>query len=259
VSRTLLIDGDTLIFEAATANEYETQWDTWLWTLHGDFEEARAQLDGSLKEITERLNGDRIIIALSDEARWRPAIMPEYKSQRRKTRKPITYQPLRQYIHETCEVFQRPSLEGDDVLGILATHPKFVTGEKIIVSLDKDMKTLPGLHVNYSKARGADNWESFVCAISEKEADRFHMFQTLTGDTSDGYKGCPGIGEVKAEKLLALGSSVREWWPTVVGAYQKAGLGEAVALQNARVARICRAKDYDYQKKEVILWTPAVQ
>lgn len=256
--RTLLIDGDTLIFEAATANEYEAQWSPWLWTLHGDFEAARLQLDESLNEITEKLKGDKVIIALSDETRWRPAVMPAYKAHRAKTRKPVVYQPLREYIHETHEVFQRPTLEGDDVLGILVTHPKLVTGEKIVVSLDKDMKTLPGLHVNYSKARGSDDWELFVRRISELEADRFHMFQTLTGDTSDGYKGCPGIGEVKAEKLLAEGDGMKVWWPTVVAAYQKAGLGREVALQNARVARICRNTDYDFTKKEVVLWEPKV-
>lgn len=257
MSRTLLIDGDTLIFEAATANEYEAQWEPWLWTLHGDFEAAREQLDASIKEITEKLKGDRVIIALSDEERWRPAVMPTYKAHRTKTRKPVTYKPLREYVHEVCEVFQRPTLEGDDVLGILVTHPKLITGEKIVVSLDKDMQTLPGLHVNYSKARGSEDWEPFVRSISEPEADRFHLYQTLTGDTSDGYKGCPGCGPVSATKLLAVGTSVQQWWPTVVAAYQKAGLGETVALQNARVARICRSSDYDFQEKVVRLWNPA--
>lgn len=255
--RTLLLDGDTLIFEAAAANEYECQWEPWLWTLHADFEQARAHLDDSLKEITEKLGGTRVVVALSDETRWRPAVMPAYKAHRTKTRKPIVYKPLREYVHETCEVFQRPSLEGDDVLGILLTHSKFIEGEKICVSLDKDMQTLPGLHVNYSKARGSEDWiAEHLRSISESQADHYHMFQTLTGDTSDGYKGCPGVGEVKAEKLLAGLTTVAQMWPVVVAAYQKAGLGEETALQNARVARICRSTDYDFKEKEVILWHP---
>lgn len=264
--RTLLIDGDTLIFEAAAATEYEAQWDTWLWTLHGNLDQAIAHLDGSFAEISEKLNPDRVIVALSDETRWRPTVMPEYKNHRTKTRKPVTYRALREYCHETMEVFQRPTLEGDDVLGILATHPTLVKGERIIVAIDKDMQTIPGLHLNYGKARGSDDWEEHVRSVSLGQADCFHLFQTLTGDSSDGYKGCPGIGPVKAEKILgALWGKADDGpffpvdlvWPHVVKAYKDAGLNEATALQNARVARICRHTDYDFKKKEVILWEPA--
>jgi DNA polymerase-1 len=250
--RTLLIDGDTLIYEAAAATEYETQWDEWLWTLHGDLGAAIAHLDGSVAEITDKLKPDRIIFALSDETRWRPSVMPTYKNKRTKTRKPVTYRPLREYCHETMNVFQRPSLEGDDVLGIFATHPKLVEGERIVVSIDKDMNTIPGLHLNYAKARGADDWEQHVRVITAEMADRYHLYQTLTGDSTDGYPGCPGVGPVKAEKILMENAT----WAAVVQAYKAAGLSQAVALQNARVARICRHTDYDFKNKEVILWKP---
>lgn len=259
--RTLLIDGDTLIFEAAAANEYDAQWDEWLWTRHGDLNAARAQLDGSLAEIKEKLNGDRMIIALSDVERWRPKVMETYKGNR-KERKPTTYGPLREYCHEKYEVFQRPTLEGDDVLGILATHPKLVPGPKVVVSIDKDLKTIPGHHLNYAHAREIEDWESMIRHQREPEADYFHLFQTLTGDRSDGYPGCPKVGAVNAERLLmpCLGDdgtfSVINGWKIVVEAYRKQGLGEEIALQNARVARICRHTDYDFKKKEVILWQP---
>jgi DNA polymerase-1 len=45
-------------------------------------------------------------------------------------------------------------------------------------------------------------------------------------------------------------------WPKVVEAYAKKALSEDVALQMARIARICQRDDYDYKRKEVILWTP---
>ena len=38
--------------------------------------------------------------------------------------------------------------------------------------------------------------------------------------------------------------------------YEKAGFGEEEALTQARVARICRAEDYDLETKKVILWEP---
>jgi DNA polymerase-1 len=103
--------------------------------------------------------------------------------------------------------------------------------------------------------------------VSEPRADYWHMYQTLTGDSTDGYPGCPGIGPVKAEKILEGGYVVDDpgavktfnvnlAWGHVVAAYEKAGLSEAVALENARVARICRASDYSIKTKEVRLWTP---
>lgn len=265
MSRTLLIDGDTLVFEACAAHEYEAQWDHWLWTLHGDFEAASNHLKDTLEDIIEGLKPDRFVIALSDEERWRPKVMPMYKSNRRKTRKPVTYQVLREWCRETYEVFQRPTLEGDDVLGILATNPSIIKGEKIVVSIDKDMKTIPGLHINYAHARKQEiRWDNLTY-ISEDDADYFHLYQTLTGDKTDGYPGCPGIGPVNAEKLLTNTSlwgetnadfDVAKAWNIVVSQYAKKGLGEEVALQNARVARICRWTDYDYKAKEVIPWNP---
>lgn len=252
--RTLLVDGDTLIFAATSATEYETQWNDWMWTLHGDFTAALKHFEDAMQEIADQLQPDRIVLAITDGENWRKGVMPTYKMNRKKTRKPITYKPLRDYCHETLDVYQRPALEGDDILGILATHPTLIEGEKIIVSIDKDMKTLPGKHLNYQHARDSGlPWEDSIYSVTEEEADRYHLTQTLTGDTTDGYPGCPGIGKVSAEKVLGDVPS----WANVVSAYKKAGLGEGVALQNARVARILRASDYDFKKKEVILWQPA--
>lgn len=264
MNRVALVDGDTLVFAAASAVEKVIEWDADTFTLHSTPSEAQDHFERTLSGIRDGLRADRVIIALSDDkSRWRTSVMPTYKSNRKKTRKPICYKALRDYVHETQETFQRPTLEGDDVLGILATHPTLVKGEKIIVAIDKDMMTIPGLHLNYDKARGSDNYDTLLKVVSEPEANRFHMLQTLTGDTTDGYPGCPGIGPVKANKILDAAEAEDESaddfvpvWNYVVEAYKKAGLSEDVALMNARVARICRNTDYDFTKKEVKLWTP---
>jgi len=109
------------------------------------------------------------------------------------------------------------------------------------------MKSVPG------KSYNPDKPDFGIVETSEADADYFHMFQTLVGDRTDNYGGCPGAGPVKAERILGLG---RAWWSSVVNAYAEAGLSEEVALTMARVARICRASDYDFKRKEVILWTP---
>lgn len=258
---TALIDADTLIYEAALGAEKPVDWGDELWTLHAHLNEARHHFEGLVTDIKEATGANRLILALSDGdtgRRWRNAVMPTYKQNRKRVRRPVVYAPLRQFCHETYETFERPTLEGDDVLGILATHPGLVTGEKVVVSIDKDLKTIPGEHYNYGRK------ESFT--VTEEEANYSHLFQTLTGDATDGYPGCPGIGKVTAAKILGNVDIVRPdplsgfdphaSWPLVVRAYARADLSREVAFMNARVARICRHTDYDFEKKEVILWNP---
>jgi 5'-3' exonuclease len=274
--RTALIDGDLWCYQAASANEYECQWSTWLWTLHSDFAACVAQFDAMIADLKEAAKADKVVVALTDSENWRKKVMPSYKAHRLKTRKPIVYRALREYAQEKYHTFMRPTLEGDDVLGILATcQMANVPGEKIIVSFDKDLKTIPGLHLRLDDESRTER------VISVEEADRFHLLQTLAGDSSDGYPGCPGIGMVNAERLLDGGMALVarekiisrgprkgekevEWvaeqpatpWEIVVSAFRSKGLSEEVALQNARVARICRGSDYDFAKKEVKLWHP---
>lgn len=252
-TKTALIDADTLIYEASLGAERPINWGGDLWTLHASMDEARFTFDKLVDDIKEATGADRLILALSDSdsaGRWRNKVMPTYKMQRKKVRRPVVYVPLREYCHSHYETFERPGLEGDDVLGILMTHPMIVRGAKVCVSIDKDLKTIPGEHYNYGRK------ESF--SVSDEEADYAHLMQTLTGDTTDGYPGCPGIGKVTAAKLLDQPGLQDSWgrWMVIVAAYKKAGLSEDVALMNARVARICRHTDYNFESKEVILWNP---
>lgn len=282
--RTALIDADTLVYQAGQRVEHPVQWSHDLWTLHAHFDEGSAVLKSLVDEIQEGLEADNVIMALTDyeEPNWRKDIYPEYKEHRKPTRRPVIWKPLREYIQEVWESFKRPTLEGDDVLGILMTHPTLVEGQKICVSIDKDMKTIPGLHLNYMDALKSDQpILDHVYAVSEGLADTFHLYQALMGDSTDGYSGAPGFGPKTAKRLLKEGKVLEPYehtlqrgprkgqtetrwkkeregtpWEVVVSAYEKAGLNEAVALQNAQVARICRAEDYDFENKEVIPWTP---
>src|SRR5262249_32308655 len=143
--------------------------------------------------------------------------------------------------------------EADDVMGILATRPG--NEDCVIVARDKDMKTLP-----------AKVWDgsSFKVYLPEM-ADYWHMYQTLTGDTADGYKGCPGIGPKKAEAILnactvwhegGKSCDVFPMWPAVLAAFANAGLTEADALLQARLARILRWSDWCSKTKTPRLWSP---
>ena len=219
MSITILLDGDINAYKAASAVETVACVDEGLglYTWYASLPDSIDHLTKQMEFIKKTYQPSRIIFALTDPGEnWRKAVLPT-------------------------------GLEGDDVLGILATSKSLIEGPAIVVTDDKDLKTIP-----CQLARMDED----VCIVSEKEADYNHMFQTLTGDTTDGYKGCPGVGPKKATEILF--DNPTNVWGAVVKTFEKAKLTEADALVQARVARICRASDYDFQAQRVKLWEPNI-
>jgi 5'-3' exonuclease len=257
--RVALVDADILAYQAAAVSEQAVDWGDELWTLHAFEDDAIRVFDTSLQSIMEKTEAQKCLLAFSDKANWRKDVLPTYKSNRVGVRKPMLLKFLREYAFENHTSVMIPTLEGDDVLGIYATLKDDHKPDYIVCSLDKDLKTIPGKHYNFGK-------DEFY-EITEHQADYWHMFQTLTGDTTDGYAGCPGCGPKTAEKILkAALDGGTPWadqkqlrgiyWSHVVTAYAKAGFGEEEALVQAQVSRILRAEDFDDITKKVILWTP---
>lgn len=248
MSTLILIDGDILLYQICAAAEQPFYWGDDLWTLHADEREVREQIDNEVTSLKDELKADKVIIALSGETNWRKIVLPTYKANRKGTRKPVVYKAAKEYVRSVYTVAEYSNVEADDVLGIYATDKK-IKGKKIIVSADKDLKTIPGYLYNPDKA------ELGIQEITHEQADWNHMYQTLVGDTADGYTGCPGIGPKTAEKVLgpARGGNL---WEAVTSAYSDAGLGESEALVQARVARILRHGEYDISSNIVHLWSP---
>jgi DNA polymerase-1 len=250
---TLLIDGDTVVYRFACGGQKSFDWGNGVVSSHTDLSTAVKRVDSYVELLQERLKGDQIIMALTDpEHNYRKDILPTYKGLR-PAEKPIMWADLRAHVQSSYRSYIKPSLEGDDILGILATHPKLVPGKKVIVAIDKDMRTVPALHHN------PDTGKSFE--VDEPTADYWHLFQTLTGDVVDCYAGCPGIGPVKAERIIGGPDFIRSWgvepaWRAVVETFEKRGLTAEDALVQARVARILRTTDYDFKAKRPILWRP---
>ncbi len=250
MTRTLLIDSDVLVYKAASSAQTNLDWGDETST-HLDEAHALRAITAQIIELQDTLHGDHIIMAFGDPngKNWRKDILPTYKANRDPDAKPKLIGFLREFITKTWKTYSRPTLEGDDVLGILSTAPDLVRGERIIVSVDKDFQSIPGLLYNPGKpALG-------IRRISLDQADYFHAYQTLIGDSTDGYKGCPGIGPKKATAILGP-IPKDEYWSAIVRTYEAKGLTEVDAIVQARVARICRNEDYDRPNKKVILWEP---
>ena len=153
------------------------------------------------------------------------------------------------------ETREYPMLEADDVMGVLSTPAAWNNAyQPIIVSSDKDMRTLPSWIF--------DPYHGTKRKIVQVAADRWWMTQTITGDAVDGYKGLPGAGPKFAEKLLSELNSVTQMWRSVCDAYRAGtskcpdGLSETDALTMARLARILRPEDYDIDTGVIQLWHP---
>lgn len=276
---TLLIDSDIIAFKYASSNESVIDWGEGVVTksITKDIPEIAKDIETLFDHYLEQCNATDLIVCLSDDTNnWRNKVLPSYKQHRAqgKSTRPELLYPLKEYLEKNYPSYRKPTLEADDTMGILSTHPKLISGKKIIVSEDKDMKTIPGWLWNPAK-------DKKPYLITPEVADYWHMLQTLMGDTTDGYTGCPGVGKDTADELLKepyllvpyehiLKSGKRKGeveirytkeptddvWASIVSLYNYKGFTEEDALTQARVARICRHTDYNFQTQEPIYWTP---
>jgi DNA polymerase-1 len=245
---TIIVDTDILAFQASKGSEKVVRWPNGIWSHWADEKETLFRFKQALKTIQDDLKADKTILALSSTNNFRKQVLSTYKGNRIDNQKPLTYKYIVDWcfdkqVEEDFSVVMKDGLEGDDVLGILATSGT-IEGDIVLVSEDKDLKTIPCTLYNPKKK----TLETFT----EDEADYWWMFQTLTGDATDNYKGCPKIGPKTAEKVLDKDCT----WASIFEHFEKNGLTEREALQQARVARILRASDYDFENGKVILWEP---
>jgi DNA polymerase-1 len=245
-----LIDGDIVAYKASFGNEAMLDLGDGVINISADLPAAEETADHMIEAIKDKLSAKKIIVALSDRSRnFRKEIYSDYKATRDYRRKPVALAHLNSYLAKKYGVKIHDGLEADDVLGILCTHPKKFAGQKpIIVTIDKDLLQIPGRHYNPDK--------DLKRMVSLSDGDMQFYTQVLTGDSVDNFPGCPGIGPKRAAAILTGARPTPDMWPLVRAAYERAGKTEDDALVQARVARILRYADYNFKRKEPILWTP---
>lgn len=242
VKPVLFIDADSIAYKSAFASEVETDWGNDIWTLHSDLSEAKYIFTNEIKKIREAFNDDwSYVLCFTAEGNFRKELFPEYKANRKKQRKPIVLKPLIEWARFTHNSLAENKLEADDILGLYADCG-------VLVSIDKDLQTVAGMHYNPDKV------EKGLQVVTEEEAHYNHMLQTLCGDSTDGYGGCPKVGIKTAEKILDVPQE--EMWDAVVKAYKKQGLSEKYAVIQAQLARILRGNEYNWETCELNLWSP---
>lgn len=254
--RVMLVDGDVLVYSQTTNQDFlreeHNEKDEYWEVLDGDG--VKQEIDARLAEWMGMLRCSDCLLIFGSRENFRKRLLPEYKAHR-KSKKPLGYFAIVDWCREEYQSVIVPALEADDVLGVLHTSPELLNyRESVIVSNDKDMRTLPGLLYNPDHI---DQMKPTL--VSDREAWKWLGCQCLIGDTSDGYKGCPGIGAVKAEALIeahideALEQDPHDplsrlFWTVIAPAYRSKDISDEQALIQCQMARILRKGDVEVCK-----------
>lgn len=257
-ARIAIIDADSILYAVALSAEMKAGGDERSEDLYftiKDEEQCYREVVSRLDELVESVGAEDAIVCLTTSKCFRYGLLPTYKANRQATRRPSLLLPLQALVQERRPfgVLAVKGLEADDVCGVsCGALQKAGLREPVICSIDKDLRSVPGLV--YSPRHPEDG----VQEISEAAADRAHLYQTLIGDPVDGYTGCPGIGPKKANKILdeCGHSSKALQWAFIEGAFMKRGQTPQYALTQARVARILRGSDWDATRRDITLWSP---
>lgn len=239
------VDGDILIYGICSSCEYCARFDDDLDVVFCNINEAVGFVQLAYDKY-KAISKGQITIYFTGSGNFRKDLYPQYKAHRKKVRKPAGYAAVKREIEALFSVEHQDGLEADDLIGMAHTRDLANGIESLIVSEDKDFNTIPGWRYNPDK-------DQFFFHTLE-EADRNWLLQTLIGDRTDGYPGLEGVGPVGAEKLLNKNGPT---WQTVEEAFTNSGFTPEFALTQARMARILRNGEYNFDTKEVRLWQPA--
>ncbi len=155
------------------------------------------------------------IVFDSDQKNSNHALSVDYKANRKTDYSqdedsPFHHMPqvLRALTHLKIKIYMRSGVEADDIVASLTAQylKQYKNSRVFIASTDSDFYQLLSPRVNiitYGK-KGAD---TLFTAKSMKEklgvAPRQYVyFKSLTGDKADNIGGIPGVGKVRAEKIV---------------------------------------------------------
>jgi DNA polymerase-1 len=234
-----ILDGDILAYRAAFFVETE-----------------------GIEYLEERLNFDiaswtppgveKIYIALSCSRsdNYRRDYWSKYKAHRDINKHtPEALPEAEQYVRTLGTPLSVPRLEADDLMGMMAS-----SGKAIAVTIDKDLRSVPGWHWNPDK-------EEAPVLVDEALADRNFYTQWLTGDSTDNVPGIWKLGPKKAATLLD--STPPQNWPALVLAtYEQKKDKDGnnynldYAISQAICVRILRDGEYNKEDKTIRVYQP---
>lgn len=244
---TAILDGDIIAYRAA------------FWADSEGIDELPTRIAQDIKNWTPQ-GVDTVYMAMScpRNKNFRRMFWPEYKKHREDFKTPDSMPVALETIYDVGNITVRcvNHLEADDLIGMLVS-----SGQAIGVTVDKDLRQIPGWHWNPDK-------ESEPLLVSGEEADKYFYQQWMTGDTTDNIWGLWKVGPARAKKYLDK-TPREEWDQGIMDMYKDEDWAkrpeekrplewfrDQFALSQARCVRILRDGDYNKDNNTISLWCP---
>lgn len=186
-------------------------------------------------------------LIVSNGKNFRHVLFDQYKANRKDIKPHPAFAGMKAEVMSYQMTQWEDGIEADDLIGIRVTE----NPNTIAVSADKDFATVPcTLFIPASHGKPG-SWHTFT----EDQANHNWLLQAMTGDVTDNYAGIPKVGPVKALAVIPALAPVDQLWIQVEAAFVAKGQTKEYALLMARLARILRHGEYNFETKEVRLWS----
>lgn len=236
-----ILDGDIIAYKAA------------FWADIEGTEDLESRLSQDIENWTPK-KCDDVLIAFSCKRsdNYRRDFWSKYKAHRNSVASPDALGYCKEILSDLADTIKEPRLEADDIMGIYISSL-----QAIGVTIDKDLRTVPGHHWNPDK-------EKKPVYLTEEAADFFFHQQWMQGDSTDGIPGLWRVGPKKAIKFInniieedgEVIESIFEEYATETRPEEMEVSPREFALSMARCVRILRDGEYDFDTKEIKLWNP---
>lgn len=196
--------------------------------------QSRQNAVGKVTTMAELIGAETIIVHMTDSSSTKGdrriiSTVKPYQAHRKDSRKPKNWGYLRDWVgqQQLWRTKYWGSREADDGIALCA-YTACDQGKLIgIASGDKDMRMLPGIHVDWqdlSVITVPHGTYELVAENGKVYGTKWFLLQMLQGDSADNIPGLPRyngkkVGPATAEKLLASTTSFLEGWEVVLGCY----------------------------------------
>lgn len=242
-----LVDGDMIAFSCCAALEYglDNPADV-------NFNQIAEVMDNKLIFLKRYLGIKKLRVFLSDKYNFRYDVAHDYKSNRDGVWRPYNLANAKAHLIAFWNAEQEYGLEADDLMAI---HQDKVNNTTVIITLDKDLKQVPGCHYSWER-KDIGEKKQIVTSLGHLELNvkertsggkttrtkeikgdgfLFFMHQLLIGDPTDGVMGC-GKRELKTVKSGKNAGNQVE---------RRVGIG---AVESYEALKDCKTKSEAFQK-----------
>jgi hypothetical protein len=214
----LLLDSDSLIYIIAyNHREYDI-------LAEGSVKES---CDTFLRDILLLTGCDDYIAAFSSKECFRNELYKYAPYKGGRPEKPewmLLWEPVIRKHYVGKHGFVEPEfMEADDICVAMAHYCSEDGIGWVIASPDKDLRQIAGRFYDYRQQANPDIAASpmGVTSLSAEQAHRNFWMSVLTGDSTDNIKAVPGLGPVKAGKLLDEAMDPLQYSSLALSAYTK--------------------------------------